>query len=236
MDIDVYRYPDSHSIIDQMPIHRDWMDQTFDRHAYQCFPVSMANRLGWGISFDEEISFIWDGVNSSEDGHIEILKGGDFVSTRRANRTVSFETGLQFSPENNISLLTMPPPNVFFEGFQCMSTIISTSALIGPLPIALMVTEANKEITIPKNTVIATVLPVLLSNFNNMELNIKSGIPDFMEDPKWLKNIEERSKVSQQMNSTGNWTHFYRDAVDHKGDPMGMHEVKKIVMKVNYED
>jgi hypothetical protein len=48
----------SYANIDQLPLQRDWMDLTFDRHAYHCFPVSLSNRLGWGISYPEDIVFI----------------------------------------------------------------------------------------------------------------------------------------------------------------------------------
>ena len=234
----IIAYKDMHipSIIEQMPMHRDWMDETFDRHAYQCFPVSMANRIGWSISFKEDIKFIWDGINSSQDGHVSIINGGEYVSTKRANRTVSFDTGIIFSPEYNISLLTMPPPNIFIDGIQCMTTITSTTALIGALPIAIMITRPNIEITIPAKTPIASVLPISLTEINNTELIIKSGYPDFMKDADWNKKIKDRSASSQEKNSKGEWTHFYRDAIDHNGEKMGEHEVKKILMKVTYEN
>jgi hypothetical protein len=31
--------------IEQLPATRDWMDQTGDKHAYQCFPLSLTNSL-----------------------------------------------------------------------------------------------------------------------------------------------------------------------------------------------
>lgn len=236
MDIVAYKSPSSPSIIDQTSIHRDWMDETFDRHAYQCFPVSMANRLGWSISFNEDISFIWDGITSSQEGHVKILKGGDYVSTRRANNTISFDSGIIFSPEKNISLLTMPPPNIFIDGIQCISTIISTTAMIGPLPIAIMITRPNVEITIKSGTPVATVLPIELLKLNSLELRIKNGQPNFMKDPEWNRMVSKRSKVSQEKNSRGEWTHFYRDALDADGNKLGDHEVKKIFMRVINEN
>lgn len=228
-----YRLPESSASIDQLPMQRDWMDRTFDRHAYNCFPVSLANRLGWGISFNEDISFMWDGVESSEDKHIKIIQGGDFVSTRRANRTVSLDTGICFSPHTNVSLITMPPPNIFLDGIQCISTIISTSALIGPLPIALMVTKPNCIIKIPAKTIVASILPVSLVEINQTSLNIINEAPEFMSDPEWNRMVSSRGVASQELNSKGQWTHFYRDAVDHEGKPYGKHEVKKIIMRVN---
>jgi hypothetical protein len=236
MKIVVYKEPNSNAQLDQLPMNRDWMDLTFDRHAYQCFPVSMANRAGLGLSFKDDVSFIWDGVNTSSDHHIKITKGEHFAHSKRGNRTVSFDTGLYFSPENNISLMTMPPPNIFLDGIQCISTIVSTSALVGTLPIAIMVTKPNVEITIPAGTIIASVLPISLSELNNIDVKILSKRPDFMSDESWNQRMRERGEASQKLNSRGEWTHFYRNAVDHNGDSYGSHEAKKIIMKVNSED
>jgi hypothetical protein len=236
VDLVAYKDKNSHALIDQLPMQRSWMEDTFDRHAYQCFPVSMANRLGYGIAFDVDISFIWDGTYSSEDKHVRVLRGGDFVSSRRANGTVSFDTGIYFSPYKNISLLTMPPPNIFSDGYQCMSTIVSSTALVGSLPIALMINKPNEEILIKAGTIVASVMPVFLNKINDMTLTVKNGLPDFMRDEEWNNLIRERGDVSQQLNSKGEWTHFYRNAIDHRGDKYGEHEVKKIVMKVVNED
>jgi Family of unknown function (DUF6065) len=221
------------AVVDQLPMHRDWMDTTFDRHAYQCFPLSLSNRLGWGISYPEDITFIWDGINDSTPDHVKIISGMKYVHSNRGNRTISFNTGITFLGENeaNVTLLTMPVPNQFVRGAQCMTTLISTSVLESELPIAWMITEPNIEITIPANTPIAAILPISLSEIQEHELEIVSGRPEY-QDEDWLENSRKRGDASQAMNSKGEWTHFYRDAVDHNGSPVGNHEAKKIIMKV----
>jgi hypothetical protein len=94
-----------------------------------------------------------------------------------------------------------------------------------------MVTEPNIEITIPANTPIAAILPISLSDIQDHDLEIRSGRPEY-QDNAWLENSRKRGEASQAMNSKGEWTHFYRDAVDHNKCPVGNHESKKIVMKV----
>jgi len=236
MNINVYKDPNSIVVLDQLPMNRDWMDITFDRHAYHCFPMSLANRAGLGISLKEDLSFIWDGVNSSSEQHIKIINGDNFAHSKRGNRTVSLDTGLFFSPEKNISILTMPPPNVFLEGIQCISTIISTSAIIGPLPIALMVTKPNELITIPAGTIVASILPISLKQLNDLEVSLIDKVPNFMSDQEWNKRIQKRGEASQELNSKGEWTHFYRNAVDHNGDTYGEHEAKKILIRITNEN
>jgi hypothetical protein len=219
--------------IDQLPMHRDWMDITFEKHAYQCFPVSLSNRLGWGISFPEDIVFIWDGINDSTPDHVKIISGERYASPRRGNRTVSFFTDIIFVGENNenFTLLTMPVPNQFIRGAQCMTTLISTSVLSNEFPISWMITEPNVEITIPANTPVAAILPISPSDIQDHELEIRGDRLKYLTQ-EWVDNMFERGEVQQAINSRGEWTHFYRDAVDHKGCPAGYHDAKKILMKV----
>lgn len=232
--LEVYTSSGEYGKLDQLPLQRDWMDITFDRHAYQCFPVSLSNRLGWGISYPEDISFIWDGVNDSTDSHVKILSGHKYVHSGRGNRTISFYTDLVFSPSKTMSLLTIPVPNQFIRGAQCMSTIISPTALQGELPIAWMITEPNIEITIPAGTPVAAILPISLNQIQEYDVLVKHGRPPY-EDYQWKNRMRERGAKSQELNMAGQWTHFYRDAVDHNGDPQGEHEAKKIIMRVKYD-
>ena len=230
----VYTGSNEYGRLDQLPLQRDWMNETFDRHAYQCFPVSLSNRLGWGISYPEDITFIWDGVNDSTDKHVKVLQGQKYTHPGRGNRTISFYTDLVFEFEKTTSLLTMPVPNQFIRGAQCMSTIISPSALQGEIPIAWMITEPNIEITIPAGTPIAAIVPINLTELQEYDVSVYNQRPPY-EDNAWKNRMRMRGEKSQELNMAGEWTHFYRDAVDHEGNPMGEHEAKKIIMKVNYE-
>ena len=65
MKITVYKNNQTRSKIEQTKVKRDWMDDTLDAHAYKCFPVSMANTIGWSISFLDDIEFIWDGISDT---------------------------------------------------------------------------------------------------------------------------------------------------------------------------
>jgi hypothetical protein len=234
MRINVKKLYDFHADIEQLPLKRDWMENTHERHAYHCFPLSLSNRLGWGISFPEDIVVRWDGgegLDPSQD-RVEIIKGNKFTNVYRANHTLSFETGLKFEAENgeNVTLLTMPVPNEFVRGAQCFTTLISTSALPGSLPIAWMITEPNIEITIPAGTPVAAVIPISLTNLQEYELIISKNSKPHFDD-----SMKARGDAAQAKNAVGDWSHFYRDAVDHLGNPFGKHEAKKIVMKISKE-
>jgi hypothetical protein len=231
--VKVYKVEPDAVSFDQLPMKRDWMDLTFDRHAYHCFPMSLANRLGWTISFPEDIVFIWNGINNSLDSNVKILKGSKYAHSYRGNSTISFNSRIIFDSKENLTLLTMPVPNQFIAGAQCITTVTSTSVLGVDFPVAWMVTSPNQEITIPANTPIAAIVPISLTDIQDHEVTLIDGPPSY-PDSHW-PYIKDRERVSQEMNQSGTWTHFYRDAVDHLGQPVGQHESKKIVLKVKNE-
>ena len=222
-------YPDAANI-EQLQARRDWMDDTPEKHAYMCFPLNLTNRLGWGVSFPEEIRFVWDGITDTTPDHITILSGEKYVYTGRGNATISFNTGLIFKTDEQTTMLTMPVPNLFIRGAQCYTTLISTSFYFHTLPIAWRLTEPNIEIVIPANMPIATVLPLSLTQLeNDYELQIS---PDYPTEEYW-QEVRKYGDAAEIKNGVGDWSKMYRDAVDYRGNSVGAHETKSIKLKTS---
>jgi hypothetical protein len=237
--------------ISPMSIKRDWMDATSEKHAYRCFPVSQANVIGWNISCLEDVSFIWDGINSQTGDNVKILAGGEikgneisnydkdatlqfrnnFYYTGRGQSSVSFNTGLYFKTEQNVSLFTINPVNYFNSDFETMSSLISTSFLDNPLPLAIKAKSANKEILIKAGTPLATIIPISLGVLNNSCIEINK-----YQDPENKRQEANKNygEAAQVINQSGKWTDWYRDAVNEKGESLGSHEVK--TLKLNVKD
>ena len=227
--LEVYKTNENTANIEQLPIKRDWMENTADKHAYKCFPLSLTNGLGWGISFPEDIVFIWDGVSDTSGEHVKVISGNQFVYTERANATISFKTGLVFKTDENVSTLHMPTPNLFIDGIIPFTTLTSTSFFKGELPSAAKIFKPNIEIVIKANTPYATILPISLSNLQNSTINLynPNQIPyNFFPDTIGY------SEAVYELNKSAKWSNFYRDAVDHKGNKLGNHEVKAIRLDV----
>jgi len=216
--------------ISQINIKREWMDNTVDGHAYKCFPVTLANGLGWGLSFPKDISFVWDGISDTSGSHVKVLEGEEYCYTERANATISFKTGIVFETDKDVSLLQMPVPNMFIDGAQAFTTIISTSFFKGEFPCALRITKPFTKITIKANQPFISIVPISLSYLQNSIIEI--------DNYKNIKNNvvlkeEEHVKIVKEKTDGGKWTNFYRDAVNYKGQKIGEHEVKAIRLYVN---
>lgn len=214
--------------IEQLSATRPWMDESADKHAYMCFPLTVTNRLGWGISFPEDIVFIWDGIDDTTPDHVKIIKGEKYANSKRCNATVSFETGLAIRTDAETTMLTMPVPNQFISGTQCFTTLISTSFYMPELPIAWKITEANKEITIPAGTPVAAILPLSLTTLeNDYEMQIDTNPVDHT----YWEEVSKYGEAAQAKNEYGDWSKMYRDAVDYRGEKVGAHETKSIRLK-----
>ncbi len=222
-------FPDSDvASLEQLQAHRDWMDETDDRHAYMCFPLNLTNRLGWAISFPEDLRFVWDGITSPSPDHVKILEGEKFIHAARGNATISFLTGLKFKTDPQTSILAMPVPNLFVRGAQCYTTIMSTSFYIHMLPIAWRLTEPNLEIHIPAGTPVATVLPISLTDLQeNFELEISDELPG---DEYW-EEVRKYGDATIIKNGAGDWSKMYREGLDYNGNVVGQHETKSIRLK-----
>jgi len=229
LNISVEKTIGSHIDIAPMSIKRDWMDQTPDKHAYRCFPVTQANMVGWYLYSDEDISFIWNGINDTSSDNVKILKGSNFAYTGRGQSTISFNTGLIFRTDKNISMLTINPVNLFNENFETMSSLISTSWLDNDFPLAIKCKIPNKEIVITAGSPIATIIPISLTDMDNTSINII----DYVD----VNNERHKANLSygvaaQEINQSGQWTDWYRNAVNEKGEVLGQHETKALRLSV----
>jgi len=226
---DVYQTRANYGKLEPLGIKRSWMDETYEAHAYKCFPVSLSNALGWGISFPEDISFIWDGISNSESDHVKILSGEKYAHNTRGNATISFNTGLLFRTEENLSIMGMPVPNQFIDGAHPFTGVISTSFFKGEFPVAWRITRPNTVITIKAGTPVISIMPISLQELNNSEAVVR----DMFELPPGFFPDDKYGDIVYEINKAGKWTNFYRDGVDHYGNKIGDHEIKALRLKIN---
>ena len=220
--------PGQNADIYQLPARRPWMDETDNKHAYMCFPLNITNRLGWAISFPEDIRFIWDGITDTTPDHITILEGEKFLSRSRGNATIGFLTGLKFTTDEKTTMLAMPVPNLFVRGAQCYTTLMSTSFYFHMLPIAWRLTEPNVEIYIPAGTPVATVIPISLTD---LEENYELHINETPASSEYWEEVTKYGDANEIKSGVGDWSKMYREGVDYTGAPVGSHETKSIKLK-----
>ena len=211
----------------QLSVNREW----FTPATYNCYPMTFVNTIGYEVSFDKDICFVWD-------GNVAIparpISGGEFIWEGRGEGTVSLTTNLIFKTDKDISFWTMPIPNHFVEEFDVLSSIISTSFWTGDITIVLKIKKEyiGKEILIPAGTPVASFLPISIAQFDGSTLNIKDArfpLPQIQNTQKYVDALHEFT------NRTGGRLKLYKKGLDENGNKVGEHEIDLIRMNVEYE-
>jgi len=211
--------------IRQLNGKRDWMSAA----TYNCHPVALVNTLGYGIYFEEDISFIWDG---SKNNPAKAILGSDYIWSGRPEGTVSFNTNIVFTSDENTSILTIQPPNEFIKGASVISSIISSSFFTGSLPVVWKLDEPNKEYFVPAGTNIACIIPISISQFQNSNINVFNKE---LEKRRIHNESEYIDAIHNYVDLNGVQPKLYKKGLDHKGNKIGKHEIDKLILKVTYK-
>ena len=226
--VEVYRTADKHTNIFPLEASRDWMPE--NKYAYHCVPVTISNKLGYGVSFDEDISFIWDGsFEAGDDGHIKVLEGSEYCFFGRGGGVIGFPTNLIFKTDKDTSILTMPVPNQFIDGVQCFTSVLSSSFYTGALHIVWKVTTPNKVIKIKAGTPLAAILPISVKSFHNTTLTMMDDPIEMKHGKDYIDSMFEYGRINHRV------TDWYRNALDHLGNKIGEHEVQSLKFKIERE-
>jgi len=217
--------------IKQTRLNRDWMDETWQKHAYRCFPVQLGNTIGYELSLPVDLSFKWNGIFNENQNNVELLKGRKYAYTGRGHATVSIKTGIIFQTPKNISMLQIPVPNMFRDDFQAFTTVMSTSWYWQELPSAIRILKPEQEITIKAGEPYAVIVPVSLGMMQDTELKLIDM--EFWEtDPEYNRL---RNEAFEEIRKQNKWTDWYRNATDHRDVTLGEHEVKNLKLTINDE-
>jgi hypothetical protein len=217
--------------IEPLETNRDWMKDNF--YAYNCFPITMVNKLGFAVSLTRDVSFMWHGYSGEGLRHdIEVFEGEDLCYFERGGGVIGFPTDFIITSDENVSLLTMPVPNQFTDGIQAFSSIISSSFYTGALHVVCKITSPNKIITIKAGTPIAAILPISLGDIQDSTLKINNW-DNSLNVLHAEKYVDRLKKYGEENNRPAMW---YQKAVNQNGEKIGSHEVQSIKLHVENEN
>lgn len=228
-NIKAYKIGSTSANIEQLSVKRDWMDETAGKHAYRCFPVTLANTVGWGLSYPEDIVVVWDGIRGTEPDHIKVLSGNKYVTGENGSGTVRINTNIYFETDENTSIMMYQPPNMFIENGQAMTSIVSSGWYDNPVPVVWRIERPNVEFVIKANQPFIAFMPISLGKLKDVEVDIYKKTLD--EDRR--RENQEYDKKFKENTQSGQWSDFYRNATDHNGNSLGSHEVKSLRLKTN---
>lgn len=120
---------------------REWMDETPDRFAYRCLPLSIANATGWELVLDAGFRAYWNGGNLIDDIRLEPLDGSDpaqmgrYAGSHFGSGILTFHTGYIMRTSPGWGMWARGAPNTLKDGIAPLDGLIETDWL--PFPFTM---------------------------------------------------------------------------------------------------
>lgn len=163
---------------------RGWMDETRDRFAYRCLPLSMANSTGWELRCPAEVKIVWDGKQGEKaikvygyDPHVPVNM---FAQSHFGEGVVTFIPGYLFRTPPGVALWVTGPPNQPKDGIYPLTGLVETDWLPFPFTMNWKMTRPGEVVfekdepfaflTLIEHNKLEDVTPEMKSIHDNPEL------------------------------------------------------------------
>ncbi len=168
MKIDIYNVNSNRSFdIVKNKVKRDWMDNTYLKHAYKCLPVSSMNTHGWSIVLKEKTVVHWDEHGGGDD--LKILKGP--LQSNISGGFVSFDLPYLIQTPKDFYTVFFPNPNWIYEGATPLSFIIRTDWFPSTFQCAWKLHNPGRY-TIEKDTPLISFMPYPKYLIDEIDINL----------------------------------------------------------------
>ena len=111
---------------------RLWMNETNERFAYRCTPLSIANASGWEIINPVSVSVTWNGYPGTQDVTIRVNEQGathSFISSTFGHGIITFHPGYVFRTPPGWVVWARGSPNRAKDGIYPLDGIVETNWL-----------------------------------------------------------------------------------------------------------
>ena len=205
--------------IKQSRLKRDWMDDTYLKHAYRCLPLSQANVNGWEIILQQDLVVQWDGGQSVP----RILEGEVYRGRTIANCNkvgmIDIHMGWAFSTEEGYDTWLTGPPNYFLDGAVPLTASIPSHWWPDEVQFSWKITKVGEPVVFPEGMPFAFFMVYPNSLMPSMDVEVENlwDKPDLIEqrmsysEAKMKKNREEPWK----------WMNGIRTGLNEKGEQIG---------------
>lgn len=203
----------------QSRLKRDWMDNTYKKHAYQCLPVTTANVHGWELILPHDVVVQWDGGNTN----VNILSGESYMDRTLVYGgiigMVSFSVGWAFGTEDGYETWIGGSPNYFIDGASPLSAIIPSSWWPDEFQMNWIITKIGEPITFPAGT------PFMFFNIFKSDLleSVEFEVKNLWDNPELMNARQAYGDAKMKKNREEPWTWMkgIKTGLDEKGERIG---------------
>jgi hypothetical protein len=148
--------------IHSAPPTRAWMDETEQRYAYRCLPLSVANQAGWWIECPCTFMVRWNGGTRKQDLEMSFEAGQPDarIVSHFGYGVITFTLPYLFRTPPGINLWVKGPTNLLKDGAQALEGIVETDWNPATFTMNWKMTSANYVVRFEKGEPICMLVPV----------------------------------------------------------------------------
>jgi len=233
MEVRLTRAHGNPPTIKQCRPRREWMDNTANKHAYKCLPLTSANVNGWELELQQDVMVQLDKGGGVPEGQVpRVLRGEhrtfpsdaqDSVYERPIVQqsiidTVSFTVGWSINPPKGHSVLISGPPNYFVDGAVPMTALIP-GWWPDEVNMNWVITKHNEPVTFPKGMPFMFFQIVKDDLLPSVTFNIRNAWDDqnHMDSRISYNDAKYKKKTEDQWS----WMGGIRTGLNEKNEPIG---------------
>lgn len=205
--------------IRQSRIKRDWMDDTYNKHAYQCLPLTVANVTGWELMLQQDVVVQWDGGNTVP----KVLEGetldGRSIVIPSIIGIMSFSTGWTFQTEDDYSTWISGSPNYFVDGAVPLTASIPSYWWPDEFNMNWKITKIGEPVVFPAGMPFMhfTIYP------NALLENVEFKVENLWDKPKLMNERMSygNAKMKKLQEQPWTWMKGIKTGLNEKGEKIG---------------
>lgn len=205
--------------IQQSRLKRDWMDETYNKHAYKCLPMSAANVNGWELILQQDVVVQWDGGNTPPRVLEGEFLGGRPVVVPSIIGIISFTTGWAINTEEGYDTWITGSPNYFIDGAAPLSATIPSSWWPDEFNMNWKITKIGEPVKFEAG------MPFMFFNIynNNLLENTEVIVENLWDKPELMAKRQSYgdAKMKKLHEQPWTWMNGIRSGLDENGNQIG---------------
>lgn len=220
--------------IEAAPPSRSWMNNSYERFAYRCLPMLLANQAGWFILNSHDFHARWDGTDGLSGVNILYLDGTPpFPATSMFGLgIVTFTIPYLFRTPPGYNLLARGPANWPKDGVYALEGLVETDWAVASFTMNWKITRPDHVVTFKAGEPICMIVPQArreLESFDPRTAAIRSNPQLAKAHRLWAMR---RFRFKSSLRTAGNkvvgktWQKHYFDGTSPSGDSATDHQTK----------
>lgn len=229
-----YLFDEEHCKIVPSKPKRKWMDDTVDKYAYRCLPMSIVNQSSWDVLCPSSVKATWNGGTSVSDLKIEYLERNSFqfAKSEFGYGVLTFHTDFVLTTENSDCVYCKGPANLHKKNIQPLEGIIETFWLPFTFTMNWKFEEPG-EIFFEKDEIMFSFFPIDLNYIESFDVIKRPMKVDSSLAVKYETYSSSRTDHINVGNTEGeSWQKYYMKGVC----PFSNKKAKGHKSKINLKD